>query len=607
MQVQHMLDELMTGEKFDPSKIGKTKPKSKPEIEFASMHSADLVTMDENAPDPNRFGVPHPFYRVHQWPTCEFVRDQDVQATVVEQPTGSGKSAVAKTLSSRPFWGSDENVRAIVLTRTKALQDQYGGEYNAHLMKGKSNYACVHPDAPFDLRADECLFADRGMHKCDSASDCPYLYAKRLAMTEPFVCTNYAYWLSSQQLKQDMMSGKKRVLVCDEAHLLSDITLDWSGTTIHHYDRLQYELPSFPKIKRATSSSVMAQMFDDDRDVRSQIEIALDWLLHAQENVATTLRNLIKMAPFGDDNARKEALKTERFLKKLENTIDAIQFSETDWFIQSGPGVVYYRGKNIPGLVIRPLTARHQFARLFLGSTRSLLMSATIGDPLTFAEELGLGDDYAFRAVPNQYPPSARCVRVLDTPRMGYKSKPADYDKQADAIAHAILSVDPSWSGIIHVTKKQAAKDLAERLARRGLQDRIWVPPIKRGRFFLSTTEQLAEWEKRKAWKSNSVMIAWQYKEGFDGRREKICISAKTPFPYLGDAYEGARQKFSGSFYLQRTAWDLVQSLGRTRRGRIDDYDFDNQINGLVAIADMNFKRVRKYMPQDILEALSYD
>ena len=91
--------------------------------------------------------------------------------------------------------------------------------------------------------------------------------------------------------------------------------------------------------------------------------------------------------------------------------------------------------------------------------------------------------------------------------------------------------------------------------------------------------------------------------EGIDGLDEQICIAAKVPFGYLGDEYERERLYYSDSMYRQRTAWQLAQGLGRTRRGRKQDYDL-GEIRGLVCIADGAWSRVKSKLPQAVSEAI---
>ena len=74
---------------------------------------------------------------------------------------------------------------------------------------------------------------------------------------------------------------------------------------------------------------------------------------------------------------------------------------------------------------------------------------------------------------------------------------------QADEIAKAIKDCPGNWSGIIHTSSTAEAPRLAERLARRGLQDRVWVAP--KG---LSTEQMADAWHDRARKKPGSINIA---------------------------------------------------------------------------------------------------
>ena len=78
----------------------------------------------------------------------------------------------------------------------------------------------------------------------------------------------------------------------------------------------------------------------------------------------------------------------------------------------------------------------------------------------------------------------------------------------------------------------------------------------------------------------------------------------KCPFPSLADEYEMARRSYNGKLFFWRTANLLSQGLGRTRRGRPEDYDTDTESNGMVCILDTNWKRVQKYVPPYLLESM---
>jgi hypothetical protein len=336
-----------------------------------------------------------------------------------------------------------------------------------------------------------------------------------------------------------------------------------------------------------------------------------DWLEASMNILRAQWKVLQFQAENGDDEAKRKARQCERLGYKLKATSEAIDSSPDGWYVKSGPGVGYYQNRPVPGIVCKPVTARYHTRKYFgycadEDDYNMLLMSATIGDFDTFTQELGVRK-YTGRVVPSRYPPDTRPIYVLPAPKMRYKTTKLEYEKQADLIAASIKSCPPEWSGIVHVTRKTEGKLLAERLAKRGLQDRVWSPPLKDrlGRD-LGTTEQALAWEERKKRYPGSILCAWQFATGFDGLDEKICIVAKTQFPRLGKpgSYERTRMEFSHKMYNLRTALTLVQSCGRTRRGRDEDYDLNGERRGFVAIADSNYHRVEKYMPQDFRDSL---
>jgi len=530
----------------------------------------DLAVEDAEAiPHPSEYNLPHNAWRPYQYETVQWITGNS-GVMICEQPTGSGKSAVAASQSiSR---------RTISLVRTKYLQKQYGDIYNAHILMGKGNYPCAHPDYP-TFFADDC--PEENMYQCPYAARCEYLDAKKKAQYLPFVSTNYAYWLSSRTIRENV-----ELLVCDEAHLLSDIVLDWAGMTIPAPVRRKWELPEFPIINSSIDS----------------LETVQGWL---GKSILILAGKVEDLSFSGRDEDLKEKKRASEQLMKLASTSKAVSACQQDWFVRSGPGVCYYRGAPVPGLVVRPLTAKYHFPRMLIADYDMLLMSATIGSEETFCGELGIANHW-LRRVKNQYAPAERPIYALDVPRLNYKSQYKDYERQADEIARAIKMFPPSWSGFVHITRKTEARKMADRLARRGLGERVWIPPQQdRNGRWLGTGDQAILWNERRDRYPGSLCISWQFWEGMDGLDEKINIIAKVPFPSLGDEYEKARMRYSKSMYSQRAAWTIMQASGRTRRGRPQDYDLDGERRGLVALADGNWTRIKKYISPDFTDAIT--
>ncbi|MHA2068826.1 MAG: hypothetical protein ACXABY_31070, partial [Candidatus Thorarchaeota archaeon] len=84
------------------------------------------------------------------------------------------------------------------------------------------------------------------------------------------------------------------------------------------------------------------------------------------------------------------ASRLQNYDYSITATQQALKECPEAWYIRSGPLVGSYRGKTVPGIIVKPLTARYHFPRLFLSDDwKTMLMSATVGDFKVFCEELG--------------------------------------------------------------------------------------------------------------------------------------------------------------------------------------------------------------------------
>lgn len=543
---------------------------------------------------PNPYGLPHATLRPHQAETIDWLLGLRASAAVVNAPTGSGKTSFAAAMASKK--------RTAALVKTKSLQSEnYGGSYEFDVLYGRGNYDCVHPDASTYATAAECLFTG-GMYDCPHAGECGYLQAKGRAAYSFRASLNYAYWLAASWPAQ-RLAESGGYLFLDEAHQLSDIVLDHTSVTVTMRERLEWDLPSFPIVRgRATEAEITA---------------CVDWLRAAERVLRKTARELAPQGVDGDEDERgpddpkavqlpeavmKRLRKCRSLLAKIMAVRHALQTDANDWYLRCGPAARATVAGREPAFVARPLTARYHFPRYFLASDwKTVMMSATIGDPATFAAELGL-ETYVYRDIPNAWPAETRPVLDLGAPAMGYATRndEAVQSDQARRIAAAILSCPADWKGIIHTTSKAQAVALAQRISEQGVPAwRLWTPNPSHG-----TEKMLTEWKRQKRLTQGAIAVTWAWHEGYDGTEEKICISAKTPFPSLGDDYERERMHYSGAMFLQRTAWSLEQQLGRTRRGRDEDYDRDGRRAGLVAIADGNWRRVQKYLSPSLRDAI---
>lgn len=530
--------------------------------------------MNQILVSPTDYNLPHDEWRPGQREAVEWVNSQTGNL-IMSAKTGAGKTSVAKSLAMRG--------KTVALVRNKSLQVvNYGEKYGYDILMGKNNYSCLRGDG---LSCQQCLYAGK-MNTCPSVRSCPYLIAKRKAVKSDAASTNYAYWLTTETFK----NRGNYALVMDEAHLLPSIVLDYVGIIVTEEEQQKYDLPEFPMIE--------FESLEQKYLVEASRKRAISWLQRCKIRLAriTDSGQLKLDLKFDEEDESDEDEKLHRFKERINSVLYSLQDTRQVWYIRSGDYVVFKEGEMLAGFEARPLTARYHFSKNFLGFAEvNLLMSATIGNPETFAGELGI-KEWQFLEVMSPYPPSERPIIDLGCPALSYYSTDKEYMEQARRIAGAIKGVDTSWCGIIHTTSKIEARNLAARLRKLGLANRVYVP-----RADMNTSETLLAWEKHKRRHSNAICIAWNMGEGVDLLEEKICIAAKVPYASLGNPYEKMRMEFAPMFYKLRAAWDLIQALGRTRRGRPEDYGAEN---GLVAIADGSWTMLKNFIDKDILDSI---
>jgi len=545
---------------------------------------------------PRAYKLPHNSFRPHQHESILWADDIKLDRLgnpipkITEQSTGSGKSDIAIATSIN-------RKQTVVLTESRNLQTQYSNIFtDAISLFGRANYPCVHEQAKLGATAEDCLHRTN-MRDCLRFETCPYVRQKASALSSNRTILNYAYWLTT------FSQWKPAYLVMDEAHNLSDIVLNYVGMTISEHECKRWGLSRIPVVGEPSRGMLVQSEYT----VTDATKAVNDWLERSVDRLAMLVRYDTHNGQLTEDGKLAYRLR-----QKLENTRRAMELSvgtnETEhWYIRSGKQYGSFHGKEEMTLVCKPLTARYDFKRLFTKELRAtLLMSATIGNMKTFAKELGI-KEYDGRVVPNQWKPEERPIYVLPISSMGHSKTTNDpelFNEQARVIAEAILAQPHEWSGLILVTRKVEAKLLADRLAKYGdLAGRLFIMPGYDGEY-TPTEQQVKLLAERMQEVPNTICTTWSLWQGFDGVDQKICIVAKVPFPYIADDFEKERMKYDGSMFLQRTAWQLEQGLGRTRRGNPSDYDVNGQKNGFVAIADGSWVRVKKYLSESTREAI---
>lgn len=516
---------------------------------------------------PSKFGLPHNEFRPHQLSTILWLRNQTGNI-ILQAPTGSGKSSLAKSLT--------EKYQVVSLVQTKSLQvENYGKTYGFDVLMGKGNYPCVHPTGKEKgLTCSDCMYSNN-MSSCYLSENCLYLQAKHAAYNSNAASVNYAYYLATRHYREN----PPQFLVMDECHLLSNVVLSHVGIKVNHKLQDEFALPDFPVLLTKDKH------FEDGQTAKK----ALPWVTKSIDVLRDRISQMKGYANREDTEIQRRIFRAENLQRKLsELTYGLEEFSEL-WFVHSGKKVLWDTEEDdkAPGIIIKPFSARFHFPSLFLQAPNTVMMSATVGNPEVFCNELGI-KEHSFKNIPQTY---SAPIYDLKCPKLNKRSNDKHLDKQAKIIADTIKKLDNGWSGIIHVNAKSQAVELERRLSFY-LGSRVSATPQ------LGTNEILQWWEnERKAQCPNAIMIAWSLWEGVDLINDKICIVAKVPYASLGDAYTQSRVQRNPQFYRLETAWKLVQGLGRIRRGRAMDYEDGANF---VAIADGNYKQLLPYIDDSV-------
>ena len=492
---------------------------------------------------PKSYGLPHDNWRPHQKEALDLILNMpDTQTLILEAPTGFGKSGLCAAV------GHTHPVLSMVATRD--LQQQYADIYDFSVIWGRSHYSCTKKDKVnrwlhtygFAPNADDCT----DMKTCTIS--CPYKQAKAIAAKDVKTVMNYHYgWYS------EWWHHRGGYLFADEAHNLAiSVISNLAQLRVSERQRRLWDLPRFPACSGTTTWAV------------EQVD---EWLNDSMPILRSALKDL---------GESKDKSKGTLLLRKLQLLRELI------W-----QGTWHVKGTNIdkdPYLICRPINPSAFADRLLGQHSKRVLMSATIGDASMLAQELGIVD-YKFHSFEHNIPSSQRPVYLTDAPAMSFRSRYADYEHQSDIIA-AICYQHKGERILIHTTRWKHARDLANRLARKGLQDRVWVPEQGLGRI-----KQIAKLLDESY--TNLIAIGPSFWEGLDlrGGLCRAVIVAKIPFADRSDPVVAARLRQDGGQQWDRwiAALRVVQGCGRAVR---DADDF-----AVAYIADANWGRVAKFAP----------
>ena len=491
---------------------------------------------------------------------------------VLEAGTGTGKSAIAATLSQL-FESS------YILTVTKQLQDQYLDDFKDlgfKVVKGRSNFWCK-------AYQDENIKKDCGMGKCliegydcnyslknqlnpKKDNTCNYFYQKYLGLNSKTTIANYPYMFLELNYVEEFK--KRDLLVCDEAHnlestIMNQLALEFSKSDLKKY--INYDL----------SDSTVEELFKSKFAWIKFVELIRDKFIKAISN-CDVLEDVIYM---------------RNIVSSCNHFLVNIVFDAESWIVDYDKceGILQFKPYRIDN---------YAKMNLFNFANVCIFMSATVLDYELFARWLGISVEEIYpirRKSPfNQLKnPMIRSDKF----NLSYANIKVNAPKTLSLLKE-ILDYHKNDKGIIHTVSSQCMDFILNN--------------IESDRFIAHTSQnRSSQLQKFKTSPDPLVLVSPSMGEGVDlpGDLCRFQIIYKLPRPDWGDRQIKQRVKKDSKWYDYQTCLNLLQAHGRGLRFEDDyckTYFIDSRLSSYVLYDNVSnhflpesFKKtIRKYSPK---------
>ena len=492
-------------------------------------------------------------YRPYQRETIEEIEsayEQGFKHVLIDAPTGSGKSHIARALA---FQSGD----AHIITGQKILQDQYQNEFSdMAVMMGRNAYPCLR-----SVSGATCAEGPCRLKKQAACDGCLYRLAKMQAMDAAVAVHNFDSFYYQNAFGHGF-AGRK-LLVVDECQNIAEKFSGFLSFTIN--SRGGIDVPEADTISQYTDFIKSAYM-----EYMQELE-GLD--LQYNLNVLSR-ESLFRMQELSNITHRML-----RYMREREREVPSEYVF--DYSTQ---------GRYAPSVTFRPVFSGDYASKWLLGyGERTLMMSATILDKDMFCRETGLdSDEVYYISVPCTFPAENRPIIKKYAGKMGYK----DIDGTLPTIVEYIEEIVgkyPDRKGIVQTHSEKIANYLKNHLN---------DPRFTYNKDFDSPQKML----EVHASKPGSIIIASGLREGLDlrGDLSKVQIFCKVPYPSLGDKVVVRKMELDPDWYGWITTVMFVQSLGRSVRS--------SKEKAVTYILDSGFgwyyKQYKRFIPEYIREAI---
>lgn len=507
-------------------------------------------------------------------------------------PTGSGKSHIAATLAlsckkppksfidmidDRTIYQRDEfkgysnkesalacgKHRGIVLTVSKALQDQYKTIFgdNTEILKGKGNYPCA-LEPTFGCDLSYCTSDTKIAEECINIGRCEYYNAKDKALKNIFSVMNYSMALS---LPDHLMQSE--FLICDEASELEDELINHFTVSIN-----------YKQLDTIFKSPIQRLLSEDPKD-------GMKWL----SNLAIRLRSSYDafMADFNKAKGKnkKKLLKEIKNYRYIRNLWEKAVLLLANWY--KAEIIIECTAENAD---FTPLCINNLSKSLFDRAKHVILLSATIIDPEHFAKQLGI-DDYEYIELESSFDYKKSPIYCAAAKySLSYENIDKNLPKVIDQVAKLCEHYKDS-KGLIHTHNFKINEAIRNKF-------------LGQSRFIYrqagTNNEQLIKIHKERI--DPTVLVSPSLAFGTDLPDDlgRFQVVVKLPYMPLGSKRVKTLFDRDKVWYQNKMLTGLVQACGRCTR-HINDYADTFILDGqIVKVLKANWHKLPKYFKDRI-------
>jgi len=496
-------------------------------------------------PSPQSLGFPDKFasWRDEQSHAVREMSTAEYRFTGISASTGIGKSGMYMA------YARITGERVLILTATKALQDQLNADFDAMGivdLRGKNNYRCHRAEEEgvgyVSVDNGPCT---AGSH-CDlKANGCVYFDRVRAAIKARIVVMNYAKWIAMPDDELGEL-GKFDTLICDEAHDAERKVTEALEIVLRKKAVVEAFLPAghWPGAKAS-----IVDWRGWARDHRKTAERAVK---DAEGQVALESHE----GTSSGQGARRRALERLKLTREAHYAIrDLCQIHPEQWAID--------RNESSTEITFDPVwPARYTEQYLFRRISRIFLFSAT----LTKKDLDVLGaprDQRSLHVYRSPFVVHRRRIIQVNAIRLNAKAE-QDEEKLAKWMATIDRLLDSRQDGrniIIHAVSYRRASYIIHHSRHRA-----------RMMTHTSAPGAVADAVERFKLSHGAILVSPSVSTGYDFpfAAAETCIIAKLPFPDTRSPLMQARISQDREYPAYLTAKELVQMAGRVMRAMND-------------------------------------